>query len=67
MIYSALEQNLHSAMYFYICAMIVVSLVIIAMVMLMLMASKIGGYNLRKSFYYDYIQIIESVIENKNN
>lgn len=63
MIYSALEQNLYSGMYFYICAMIVVSLVIIAMIMLM--TSKIGEYNLRESFYYDYIQIIKSIIENK--
>lgn len=37
--------------------------VIIAMIMLM--TSKIGEYNLRESFYYDYIQIIKSIIENK--
>ena len=63
MIYSALEQNLYSGMYFYIFAMIIVSFVIIAMIMLM--TSKIGEYNLRESFYYDYIQIIKSIIENK--
>lgn len=61
--YSALEQNLYSGMYFYIFAMIIVSFVIIAMIMLM--TSKIGEYNLRESFYYDYIQVIESIIENK--
>lgn len=63
MIYSALEQNLYSGMYFYIFAMIIVSFFIIAMIMFM--TSKIGEYNLRESFYYDYIQIIKSIIENK--
>lgn len=61
MIYRALEQNLYSGMWFYVCGAVIM---ILAVLMFLCIASdKIRSNNLKNEFYSDYIMIIQEIVE----
>lgn len=61
MIYEALEQNLYTGMHFYIIGMIIMTLIVISIIIIM--SSILEQYSLKGTFYHDYIQIIEQIVE----
>ena len=61
MIYSALEQNLYSGMWFYVWG--TVMMILVVLMFLYCAFYKIRSNNLKDEFYSDYIMIIQEIIE----
>lgn len=61
MIYSALEQNLYSGMWFYFFGAVIMVLVIL--MFLFFASDMIRSNNLKDEFYLDYIMIIQEIVE----
>lgn len=61
MVYRALEQNMYSGMWFYVCGAV---LMVLAVLMFLSFASdKVRNNNLKIEFYSDYIMIIQEIVE----
>ncbi len=65
LIYEALEQNLHSGMWFYIWGAFLVGLIVL---MFLFFASvRIRSNNLKNEFYSDFITIVQEIIEEQKS
>ena len=65
LIYQALEQNLHSGMWFYIWGAFLMGLIVL---MFLFFASvRIRSNNLKNEFYSDYITIVQEIIEEQKS
>ena len=65
LIYQALEQNLHSGMWFYIWGAFLMGLIVL---MFLYFASvRIRSNNLKNEFYSDYITIVQEIIEEQKS
>ena len=65
LIYEALEQNLHSGMWFYIWGAFLMGLIVL---MFLFFASvRIRSNNLKNEFYSDFITIVQEIIEEQKS
>lgn len=65
LIYQALEQNLHSGMWFYIWGAFLMGLLVL--MFLFFASDRIRSYNLKNEFYSDYITIVQEIIEEEKS
>lgn len=65
MIYQALEQNLHSGMWFYIWGAFFMGLIVL--MFLFLVSDGVRSNNLKHEFYSDYITIVQEIIEEQKS
>lgn len=65
MIYQALEQNLHSGMWFYIWGAFLMGLIVL--MFLFFVSDGIRSNNLKNEFYSDYITIVQEIIEEQKS
>ena len=65
LIYQALEQNLHSGMWFYIWGAFLMGLIVL--MFLYFAFVRIRSNNLKNEFYSDYITIVQEIIEEQKS
>lgn len=65
LIYQALEQNLHSGMWFYIWGTFLMGLIVL--MFLFFASDRIRSNNLKNEFYSDYITIVQEIIEEQKS